>query len=63
MMYFLLLDFHSVGKTSTFCFLSDGAFFQVWPIKQKIALFLFSASVYYRANYILYIIKSIIERY
>ncbi len=27
-------------------------FFQVWPIKQILALFLFSASAYYRANWI-----------
>jgi len=27
-------------------------FFQVWPIKQIIALFLFSALAYYRANWI-----------
>jgi len=30
-------------------------FFQVWPIKQIIALFLFSALAYYRANWINYV--------
>jgi len=51
----LLIDFHSVGKTSKYfvlLFLPDGAFFQVCGLKQILALFLFSASAYYRANYI-----------
>ncbi len=56
-MQFLLIGSHSVGKASKlFCFTiffyQMVPFFQVWPIKQILALFLFSASAYYRANWI-----------
>ncbi len=52
-MKFLLICFHSVGKVLKYDFLKilpDGAIFQVWPIRQTLALFLFSASANYRAN-------------
>ncbi len=52
-MKFLLICFHSVGKVlkyNFYNFLPDGAIFQVWPIRQTLALFLFSASANYRAN-------------
>ncbi len=51
-MQFLLIGFHSVGKGSNKNFYQMVPFFQVWPIKQILALFLFSASAYYRANWI-----------
>ncbi len=55
-MQFLLIGFHSVGKASKFYFLLFFTrwcyFFQVWSIKQILTLFLFSASEYYRANWI-----------
>ncbi len=55
-MQFLLIGFHSVGKASKLFFLPDGAIFSglVYKvsIKQILALFLFSASAYYRANWI-----------
>ncbi len=46
----LLIGFHSVGKASKYFFLLDGDIFQVLHIKQKLALFLFSAYAYYRVN-------------
>ncbi len=52
MMQFLLIDFHSVGKTSKLHFLPDGAIFSGLAYKAILTLFLFSASAYYRANYI-----------
>ncbi len=56
MMQFLLIGFHSVGKASKLNFLPDGAIFSglvyKGSIKQILALFLFSASAYYRANWI-----------
>ncbi len=56
MMQFLLIGFHSVGKALKFFFLlfffQMVPFFQVWSIKQILALFLFYASAYYRANWI-----------
>ncbi len=56
MMQFLLIGFHSVGKASKLNFLLDGAIFSglvcKGSIKQILALFLFSASAYYRANWI-----------
>ncbi len=52
-MQFLLIGFHSFGKASKFKFLLFFTrwchFFQVWPLKQILALFLFSASAYHRA--------------
>ncbi len=53
-MQFLLIGFHSVGKASIFFFtffLPDGAIFS-GSIKKILVLFLFSASAYYRANWI-----------
>ncbi len=55
-MQFLLIGFHSVGKASKLLFFTIFyqmvQFFQVWSIKQILALFQFSASAYYRANWI-----------
>ncbi len=55
-MLFLLIGFHSVGKASKCIFLPDGAIFSglvyKGSIKQILALFLFSASAYYRDNWI-----------
>ncbi len=47
MTQFLLIGFHSVT-----IFYQMVPFFQVWSIKQILALFLFSASAYYRDNWI-----------
>ncbi len=53
MMQFLLIGFHSVGKASKLNFLLFFTrFCQVWSIKQILALLLFSASGYYRVNWI-----------
>ncbi len=56
MMQFLLIGFHSVGKASKLFFLPDGAIIlglvYKGSIKQILTLFLFSASAYYRANWI-----------
>ncbi len=42
-MRFLLIGFHSVGKVSNCCFFYNllPIFFQVWPIKQILTLFLY----------------------
>ncbi len=52
MMPFLLIGFHSVGKALKLFFYQMVPFVQVWSIKQILALFLFSASAYYRASWI-----------
>ncbi len=55
-MQFWLIGFHFVGKASAFNFFT--IFYQMvplfhfWSIKQILALFPFSASAYYRANWI-----------
>ncbi len=56
MMQYLLIGFHSVGKASKINFFTIFyqmvPFFQVWSIKQILTLYLFSASAYYRDNWI-----------
>ncbi len=53
-MQFVLIGFHSVGfKIICTIFYQMVPFFQVWSIKQILALFLFSASAYYRASWII----------
>ncbi len=51
---FLLICFHSVGKALKLYILPDGAIFSglvyKGSTKKILALFLFSASAYYRAN-------------
>ncbi len=55
-MQFLLISIHSVGKASKFNILPNGAIFSVLvykgSIKPILALFPFSSSAYYRANWI-----------
>ncbi len=52
MMKFLINRISFCWQGFKHLFYQMGQFFQVWPIKQILALFLFSASAHYRANWI-----------